>query len=223
MPLTTSNKAPAIRRSILIGSFAARLEVKLSAISGNNAITGTVPTAKPNMTKDPITTSALIAAAANADASVIHGSATVTNPNAKVLVAPSKRLDQAEALAARRVRERGAQVNSRLVKRKKPCNATMTPKKTANTLPAYGTYSPTFSDTAATRAPISEYEMTRPILYNATCNQSCFRLILTCAKRAHAKGPHIAAQCHDITKLNQTIETTVATSTVSTVCSRCSK
>lgn len=223
MPLTMSKKTPANRLRRLSGSFVAKFEAKLSATSGNATITGIVPKTNPSITSAPVSASALIAAAASADVNVMQGSKAVTTPNPNMRRRPFRDPDQCAKRAVIALTQRGAHAHSRLRTNKHPWIATITANDMDKATPARGTQSLTVSETAATNAPKAVYEKILPALYRTTSWNTDLPAALTCAKRAQTSGPHIAAQCQDITKLNQTMDKMVAASIASTACKRCSK
>jgi len=225
MALATSNKTPPARlardRDIRLDKYPDIFAESTGAIT----ITGRVPATNPTITRLPRTASPVMAAAASADDSVMHGKKTAIAPSPNSRTGSLKFLFMTFANpAAKRPRAAGIHVNSRPAIKKHPCSARITANTIASVTPINGKNSLAASASdptnAPTTAPIMAYDKTRPKLYSATDRQS---FALPGASRAQTNGPHMAAQCHDIKKLNHAIDIMVAASKASIVWSRCSK
>ena len=228
MPLANSKKPPAPRRSQDKGIFAARSEAKFCDSTGSRIIIGNVPTTKPVMINALVVAFPDMAPAARAADNVMHGKKTVASPTAKFLTRTlTIRCPRCERFAARRLIAFGAKTNSRLSSNKIPWAPRIVANVNESAIPALGRKS--VNDSARDpiidpiAAPTKAYEMTLHKLYRSTPIQISRRLVPVFENPPQTSGPHIAAQCHDITKLNHTIDNIVAAFTTSTECSRCSK
>jgi hypothetical protein len=228
MPLANNKKLPAPRRSHDKGALAATMVAKFCEITGSKIITGKVPITKPAMIKAPVAALPDIALAARAEDKVMHGKKTVANPNAKFLACTLRsRWPRCEIFAASRLITFGAKTNSRLSSNESPWAPRIVANVSESTIPALGRNSvndsPRDPIIDPTAAPIKAYDITRPKLYRITPIQISRRPVPALENPPQTSGPHIAAQCHDITKLNHTIDKIVAAFTTSTECSRCQK
>lgn len=224
MPLAKSNKTPPARLAMDKDIRLEKYPDIVAESAGAITITGRVPATKPSITKAPRSASPVIAAAARADDSVMHGKNTVITPSPNSRTGSLKfRLMNRASRDAKRPSVAGIQTTSRPAIKKHPCNASIIAKTTASVTPNAGrtsfTASAALPTTAPMTAPANAYDKTRPELYSTTERHS---LGLPGTSRAQTNGPHMAAQCHDIKKLNHAIDTMVATSKASIVWSRCS-
>jgi hypothetical protein len=228
MALAISKKIPAPLLSQDNGILSAMNDVKFAEIIGTMIMTGKVPMTNPIMIPAAVCALPDIALAASAEDSVMQGKNTVTNPmtkrRARIFRSRPVRRDK---LAATRPRVCGAHTISLLTINDKACMARIAANSSDKPIPVFGrsplSASPADPIKAPIAEPISVYEITRPKLYNRRLAHRSRRLVPVCVNRPHTKGPHMAAQCHDMMKLNQAIDSMVAASTTSTECRRCSK
>jgi hypothetical protein len=224
MPLAIQSKSPPKRLRVGSDTLDATICDILVEKIGITSITGQVPRTNPSITSAALCASPVIAAAAKADDNVIHGSSAVNRPSTKdcmfSLVCRLVRFETRPIHCANLFDEK---TTSRFIHKNKPCTNSNNAKNQLSPMPIDGARRPTYSDAKPIIAPRLTYEINLPVLYNNDLIIACDDVMSRRLILAQTKGPHMAAQCQDNTKLNHVIDRTVATSTTSTACKRCSK